>query len=251
MADAGQPTTFAELKTDLQKRVKGDSSSDTVTKLGRYINIGLLAMHLGNWEKFSWAERRAVLVLQPSYNTGRIELAQGAAAVTEASTSSPSVTEWDTANTATGVKNARTGGKFVINGGKDVYEVLFNFSAANAVGSWNYTFEPPRGIDGWDAACEGEFDGSSGFLNCFSEDEVANGVFNLGFLEVRWDTTPGNSVDIVYDGGHFSDTPDFMQDGELGNTDGSTMASFMAVPEPSLLALLGVVSGVVLLRRRA
>jgi hypothetical protein len=111
------PGTFSELYTDLQNRVRdttGVTATETIAK--RYINIGLIDMHLGVAEKLPWAERSAVLITQPQYTTGTVSISQGSVTLTGTSTL------WTTTN-AWSIANARAGGKFVINGTPEVYEV--------------------------------------------------------------------------------------------------------------------------------
>jgi hypothetical protein len=98
----------------------------TENQAKRYINIALHDMHVGQGEKFSWAERRAVLITKAEYTTGTVAIAQGDTALTGTSTA------WDTAN-AFGVKNMVAGGKIVINGGDEVYEIASVTDDTNAV----------------------------------------------------------------------------------------------------------------------
>ena len=117
MSAATQPTTFSDLYTDLQNRVRLQTSvTATETQAKRYINIALQDMHIGYGEKFPWAERHAILVTQPEYTTGTVSINQGSTTLTGSGTA------WDTAN-AFSVNNARAGGKVVIAGGTEIYEV--------------------------------------------------------------------------------------------------------------------------------
>lgn len=117
MGTATQLTTFSDLYTDLQNRVRvqtGVTSTEAQSK--RYINIALHDMHVGFGEQFPWAERRANLVTQPDYNTGTVTISQGSASLAGTSTA------WNT-NNAFGVDNMRVGGKLTIGGSAEVYEV--------------------------------------------------------------------------------------------------------------------------------
>lgn len=117
MAATGQVGTFAELYTDLQNRVREQTSvTATENQAKRYINTALFDMHVGTAENLPWAERRAVLVTQPKYTTGTVTITQGSTSLAGASTT------WDTAN-AFGVKNMRAGGKILISGSPEVYEI--------------------------------------------------------------------------------------------------------------------------------
>jgi len=117
MSATTQVTTFSDLYTDLQNRVRiptGVTATENQAK--RYINIALYDMHMGNTEKFTWAERQAVLRTQAQYTTGTITTTKGSTTATGASTA------WNTNNDFS-VANVRVGGKLVIDGGTDVYEV--------------------------------------------------------------------------------------------------------------------------------
>jgi hypothetical protein len=109
--------TFNDIYTDLMNRVRavtGETPTENIAK--RYVNTGLIDMHLGTAEKLSWAERRDTLITQPSYSTGTVAITQGATAVTGTGSL------WNTAN-AWGINNARPGGKMKISGTQDVYTV--------------------------------------------------------------------------------------------------------------------------------
>ena len=117
MSSTSQVTDFSDLYTDLQNRVRettGQATTQTIAK--RFINIGLHDMHVGQGEKFPWAERHEILVTRPEYTTGTLSVSQGSTSVTGSGTS------WNTAGTF-GSNNVRAGGKLVINSGKEVYEV--------------------------------------------------------------------------------------------------------------------------------
>jgi len=117
VSSTSQVTTFSDLYTDMMNRAREDTGqSATVTQAKRYINIALHDIHLGQGEKYPWAERIAVLVTQPQYTTGTVTVTQGDTALTGTGTA------WDTAN-AFGLANMRSGGKIVINGGNEVYEI--------------------------------------------------------------------------------------------------------------------------------
>lgn len=117
MAVTEQPKTFSDLFTDLQNRVRvATGITATENQAKRYINIALHDMHLGTKEKFPWAEREAVLTTQAPYNTGTVTISKGSASLTGSSTL------WNTNNDFS-VANVRVGGKLVINGTIDVYEV--------------------------------------------------------------------------------------------------------------------------------
>lgn len=117
MSATTQLQTFSDLYTDLQNRVRVTTGvTATENQAKRYINIALHDMHLGYGEKFPWAERQAVLRTQASYSTGTVTISQGSTTLTGSGTA------WNTNNAFT-VKNARAGGRIVIAGGENVYEV--------------------------------------------------------------------------------------------------------------------------------
>ena len=117
MAATTQLTTFTDLYTDLQQRVRVQTGvTATENQAKRYINIALQDMHVGFGEQFPWAERRADLVTNQKYTTGTIAATVGSTTITGTSTA------WNTANDF-GLNNMRVGGKIVINGGFDVHEI--------------------------------------------------------------------------------------------------------------------------------
>lgn len=117
MSLTSQPTDFQDLYTDLQNRVRVTTGvTATENQAKRYINIALQDMHLGFDYRFPWAERDAILITQPSYNTGTLSVSKGGLTLTGVSTL------WDTANDFS-VNNMRVGGKIQINGGDEVYNI--------------------------------------------------------------------------------------------------------------------------------
>jgi hypothetical protein len=118
MASVEAVRTFSDIYTDLLNRVRATTGeTPTETQAKRYVNTGLIDMHLGTAEKLSWAERRDHLITKASYSTGTVAITQGATSVVEAGTAT-----WDTAD-AWGVKICRPGGKMKISGTQDTYTV--------------------------------------------------------------------------------------------------------------------------------
>lgn len=118
MAVDTQVTSFVDLYTDLQNRVReatGVTSTENQAK--RYINIALHDMHLGFEEGFPWAERRDKLITHAEYKVGTLRIREGTADLVGTGTS------WNT-NNAQGVGNIGVGGKIVIDGGVNVFEIL-------------------------------------------------------------------------------------------------------------------------------
>ena len=87
MSSTSQVTTFADLYTDLQNRVRVTTSvTATENQAKRYINIALQDMHLGFDYTFPWAERSGRLITQPQYTTGTVTATIGSTAITGTST---------------------------------------------------------------------------------------------------------------------------------------------------------------------
>lgn len=117
MSTTSQLTTFSDLYTDLQNRVRittGVTASENQAK--RYINVALHDMHLGTEYKFPWAERQGRLITHARYTTGTVTIAAGATAFSGTSTA------WNTA-TGYGFNNMRAGGKITFSGQLEPYEV--------------------------------------------------------------------------------------------------------------------------------
>ena len=133
MSATSQYTDFSDLYTGLQNQVRVQTGiTATENQAKRWINIGLQDMHIGFGEKFAWAERHAILVTQDNYTTGTLTATNGSTGLTGASTA------WNTAN-AFGVTNVQVGGKFVIVGGTEVYEVASIASDTSVTLTSRYT----------------------------------------------------------------------------------------------------------------
>lgn len=112
-----QPATFADLYGDLMSRARVDSNQSINTTVAkRFINTALYDMHLGNGERFPWAERNARLLTHAPYSTGTVAVAQGSASVVGTGSA------WNTAN-AFGQNNVRAGGRILFAGDETVYTV--------------------------------------------------------------------------------------------------------------------------------
>jgi len=115
MSSTTAPETFSDLYTDLLQRAREDTTlTATVEQAKRYINIGLLDMHIGFAEMVPWAERETVLITHPTYNTGTVQTFQGTQFM------SGTGTAWNTANDH-GQTNVRDGGKIIVEGDPNVY----------------------------------------------------------------------------------------------------------------------------------
>jgi hypothetical protein len=118
MSATSQVTTFSDLYTDLQNRVRATTSvTATENQAKRYVNIALHDMHIGFDYRFPWAERSAVLRTRPQYSTGTLTATKGSASITGSSTA------WNTADDFS-ITNVRANGKIRIAGAIDPYTVL-------------------------------------------------------------------------------------------------------------------------------
>lgn len=116
MSSTTQPTDWADLYASLIEKVRENSTAGLVVLAKQYTQQAHMDLYIGNGEKFHWAERRAYVVTHAEYSTGTVAATQGSATVTGTST------VWTT-NNDQGQPNARAGGKIVINGTQNVYEV--------------------------------------------------------------------------------------------------------------------------------
>jgi hypothetical protein len=117
MSSTTTPTTFSDLVTALLNRMRSQTGVTATTEIAKsFLNTALQDIHLGTQYKLPWAERSGVLRTQNDYSTGTVTITQGSTTLTGASTL------WNTANVFA-VNNVRAGGKIVIEGGVDVYEV--------------------------------------------------------------------------------------------------------------------------------
>lgn len=133
MSATTQLTDYSDLFTDLQNRVRATTGvTATENQAKRYINIALHDIHIGNGEKFPWAEREAILVTQDDYTTGTLSVDKGGTTLTGVSTL------WNTNNDFS-VANMRVGGKIVINGGVEVYPISAVASDTSATISSAFT----------------------------------------------------------------------------------------------------------------
>lgn len=117
MSSTSQVTTFADLYTDLQNRVRittGVSATEVQAK--RYINVALQDINLGFQYKLPWLERQGQLRTHAPYTTGTVSITIGSTSVTGSSTL------WNTLNSYEEA-NARTTGKLLFEGGADVYPI--------------------------------------------------------------------------------------------------------------------------------
>ena len=117
MSATSQMTDFSDLFTSLQNAVRVQTGVQaTANQAKAMINDALQDMHIGFREGLSWAERSADLITHPEYTTGTATINQGSTSLSGTSTL------WDTNNNWS-EKNMRVGGKIVIDGGVEVYEI--------------------------------------------------------------------------------------------------------------------------------
>ena len=117
MSATTQYTSFSDIYTGILNALRNDTSvTASVNQAKRAANSALHDMHIGFAERLPWAERRAILVTQPSYTTGTLTATKGSTTITGSSTA------WNT-NNSFSVANMRAGGKIRINGGNEVYEI--------------------------------------------------------------------------------------------------------------------------------
>lgn len=123
MATTTQVTDFSDLYTDLLNRVRQSTSvTATVNQAKRFINTALFDMHIGQGERFPWAERRAFIRTVPSYSEGTAAVTAGSAII------GGSGTEWNgTRDTSddppVGASFTRAGGKIRFESEDEIYEV--------------------------------------------------------------------------------------------------------------------------------
>ena len=117
MSSTSQHTTFLDLYTDLQNRVRVTTGvSATETQAKRYINVALHDFNLGFQYKLPWLERQGQLRTHAPYSTGTVSISVGSTALTG------SGTLWNTANSYS-ENNARTTGKILLEGSMDLYPI--------------------------------------------------------------------------------------------------------------------------------
>lgn len=118
MSSTSQVTTFSDIYTDLQNRVRvATGISATETQAKRYANIALQDIHIGTDYTFPWTERRSTILTSAPYSTGTVAVTPGSSVATGTDTL------WNTAGTY-GVTNTAAGMKMRIAGATDLYSIL-------------------------------------------------------------------------------------------------------------------------------
>lgn len=119
MSATSQVTTFSDLYTDLQNRVRAQTSVTATENIAkRLINTALQDIAMATDFHLPWLERRGILITHSTYTTGTVAIT-AAARTTVTGTS----TAWNTAVTGMGFNNARATGKMTFSGGTDIYGV--------------------------------------------------------------------------------------------------------------------------------
>lgn len=139
MSSSTQPTDFSDLYSSLLERARENSTTALVTVAKQYIQQAHMDIYIGNGEKFHWAERRAYIVTHAEYSTGTIAATQASATLTGTST------VWTSTN-AQGQQNVQVGGKMVIDGTSNVYEVTAVGGAGSATISPVYSETTDTGM---------------------------------------------------------------------------------------------------------
>ena len=140
MSSTTQPTTFADLYTDLMNRMRSDTGQASAVVIAkRLIQQAHEDLYIGNGEHFHWAERRATITTHPQYTTGTLSATVGSGTITGSGTA------WNTANDY-GQNNVRAGGRMTIGGSNEVYEVTAVASDASATISPNYIGSTDTGL---------------------------------------------------------------------------------------------------------
>jgi len=146
MSTATQVTNLEDLRGDLITRVR-DASGVTATNniADRYLNMALHDIHINPGNNWPWAIRRGYLLTHAPYTTGTIDIA-AATRTTVTGTS----TLWNTAITGMGFNNVRVGGKILLGGLPEIYEVSAVSSdtaiainplySGDAISSGSYTY---------------------------------------------------------------------------------------------------------------
>jgi hypothetical protein len=139
MSTSTQVTDYSDLYSSLLEKARENSTAALIVIAKQYIQQAHMDLYIGNGEKFHWAERRAYVITHAEYSTGTIAATQGSATLTGTST------VWTT-NNAQGQANMRVGGKLVINGTSNVYEVTAVSGAGTATISPVYSETTASGL---------------------------------------------------------------------------------------------------------
>jgi len=120
MSATSQVTDFSDLIRDFISSARDQVSVtaiDNVVK--RYLNRGLMDMHVNPGNFVPWAVRSDVLTTHDDYNTGTVAITIATSRTAFTGTS----TAWNTAATGYSFNNVRARGKMVFEGSLDVYTV--------------------------------------------------------------------------------------------------------------------------------
>ncbi len=139
MSATTQVTTFSDIYSAILNGLRNDTSATaSINQAKRAANIALHDIHIGFAERLPWAERRAIIVTQPKYETGTITATKGSTTISGGSTT------WNTNNDFS-VANMRAGGKIRINGGNEIYEISSVASDTSATLTSKFTQDTVSG----------------------------------------------------------------------------------------------------------
>lgn len=162
------PKTFSDLYYDLINRTSEQSiDAPTIEQAKRYIQVGLLDMHIGQGEKFPWAEASAFLKTHAPYSTGTLSVS--------GSILTGVGTAWNSLASNNLYNNMRAGGKIRIGGSQDVYPILTVADDTTAALATPFK-------DGTAAAgttyqyFEDEYDLSTDFLRPLDQQQFSDGI---------------------------------------------------------------------------
>ena len=117
MSSTSQVTTYSDIYTDIQNRVRVTTGiTATENQAKRYANTALQDIAFGTDYRLPWLERRAILRTHAPYTTGTVDISVGATTVTGTSSL------WTTADSY-GENNVRTTGKLTFSGANDIYRI--------------------------------------------------------------------------------------------------------------------------------
>ena len=136
MSTTSQPTTYVDLYTDLQNRVRVQTGVTAVENIAkRYVNSALQAIAMNADYKLPWLERRTILITHAPYTTGTVSIADGTR-----TTVTGVDTAWTTTNSRTGYANARATGKLIFAGStQNIYNITSVDNATQITLAWRYT----------------------------------------------------------------------------------------------------------------
>lgn len=149
MSTTSQYTRFSDFVTGLLNAVRAQTGvTATENQAKRAINVALQDMHLGTDYKFPWAERHALLLVQPPYSTGTVTVAKGSRTFTGSGTLWNTLTAFTTEsiynmmpNTATDPNSFFGTGNIVVAGSRTPFPITTVNSDTVCTSSASFTGE--------------------------------------------------------------------------------------------------------------